>query len=108
MLKMLKKFLILILLVVLLLLILKILNIENIILKKIYPTDYAEFVYKYSEKYDVDPLLIFSLIKAESNFNENVISSSKAMGLMQLMDSTAQQVAKNINCKIESHIFVAF
>ncbi len=103
MLKMLKKFLILILLVVLLLLILKILNIENIILKKIYPTDYAEFVYKYSEKYDVDPLLIFSLIKAESNFNENVISSSKAMGLMQLMDSTAQQVAKNINLEYNSN-----
>ena len=97
MLKIIKKFLILIVIISILLLILKIFKFENIILKKMYPIDYSEFVYKYSEQYNVDPLLIFSLIKAESNFNETVISSSKAMGLMQLMDSTAQQVAKNIN-----------
>ena len=55
-----------------------ILKIQNVIMKKIYPTKYSEYVYKYSAEYEVDPILIFSIIKAESNFNPNVVSSSNA------------------------------
>ena len=103
MLKNIKKFLILILIcVILLILVLKVFKVENIILKSIYPIEYSEYVYKYSKKYEVDPLLMFSLIKAESNFNVNVVSSSNAIGLMQVMDSTAKDVAKNIQMEYNS------
>ena len=58
-----------------------------------YPIKYSEYVYKYSEEYNVDPIMVFAIIKAESNFNPNVVSSSKAIGLMQLMDTTAEEIA---------------
>ena len=69
---------------------------QNWILKKLYKLDYSEYVYKYAEENDVDPYLIFSIIKAESNFNRNIESSSGAIGLMQLMESTAVEKANEI------------
>ena len=72
-------------------------KIQDVILTKIYPKKYSEFVYEYAEEYNVDPLLIFAIIKAESNFNPNVVSSSGAIGLMQLMDATAKETAQKLN-----------
>lgn len=75
---------------------LKSLNIENIFLEKIYPMTYKEYVYECSGKNEVDPLLIFAIIKAESNFNPDSVSTSNAKGLMQLMDSTADELAEKL------------
>ena len=74
---------------------------KQFILEKIYPRRYQEYVEKYAEEYNIDPLLIFSIIKAESNFDPNAQSSSGAKGLMQLMDATAIELANNINNPIE-------
>ena len=77
-----------------------ILNSRNI-LKLIYKTNYSEYVEKYAQENDIDPLLIYAIIKAESNFNANAVSNKEAKGLMQLMDSTAEELAKKsgINLK---------
>lgn len=77
-----------------------ILKIQNFILKKIYKTNYSEYVYKYSQENDIDPLLTFAIIKAESNFNRNIKSKSGAIGLMQLMESTAIEQAEEVNEEI--------
>ena len=59
----------------------------------IYKKDYSEYVIKYSQKYEVDENLIYALIKAESNFKADAVSNKNAQGLMQLMFSTAEEVA---------------
>ena len=73
------------------------------ILKQFYPIKYSEYVEKYSKEYDIDPLLIYSIIKTESNFNEKAVSSSNAKGLMQLMDSTAIEISNNLNIMYETN-----
>lgn len=78
-----------------------ILNSRNI-LKLIYKTNYSEYVEKYAQENDIDPLLIYAIIKAESNFNELAESNRGACGLMQLMDSTAREVATNTAIEYET------
>lgn len=96
------KILLILLIIVVVFIILRLLNIKQFLLEKIYPRTYQEYVEKYAKEYDIDPLLIFSIIKAESNFNPNAESTSGAKGLMQLMDDTAIELANNINDPIEA------
>ena len=84
-------------LIVIVAVIIKISGLYNIILKQIYPKKYSGYVEKYSDEYNIDPLLIYSVIKAESNFKETAVSSSGAKGLMQLMNATAEEIANNID-----------
>ena len=74
--------------------------IKNKLLMKIYIIDYSDYVEKYAKEYEVDKYLIYAIIKAESNFNENAVSNKKAKGLMQLMYSTAEEVATQIGISI--------
>ncbi len=92
-----KKILILLIIIIILIAIYKIFNIENIILKHLYPIKYEEYVTKYSNELNIDPMLSYAIIKTESNFKEEVISKSGAIGLMQLMDNTAKEQAEKLN-----------
>ncbi len=76
-------------------------NYEDI-LKIIYKTEYSEYVEKYSKEENIDPLMIYSIIKEESNFNKGAVSNKGACGLMQLMDTTAKEVAKNVTMEYQS------
>ena len=61
-----------------------------------FPYKYKEYVDKYSVEYGVDPLLVLSVIKGESNFEPKAESNRGAKGLMQIMDSTGEWVAEEI------------
>lgn len=79
----------------------KIVKIDEIIMKKIYPLKYSEYVEKHSKEYNIDPYMTYAIIKAESNFDSEAKSSSEAIGLMQTMESTAIETAKKLELDIE-------
>jgi hypothetical protein len=54
-------------------------------------TPYDEIISAMSEAHGVDPLLVRALIQVESNYKARARSPKGAMGLMQLMPSTAKE-----------------
>lgn len=54
---------------------------------------YADLIRAAATKYDLDPQLVASVVKTESNFNPRAISVKNAQGLMQLMPQTSSELA---------------
>ena len=75
---------------------------KDTILKWFYIIKYSQYVEKYSKEYEVDKYLIYATIKVESNFNENAKSNKGAKGLMQLIDSTGEEIAQSIGMTIDN------
>lgn len=94
--KLMKQMIILIILLAVILVLFKIVRVQDIVLRKIYPITYQEYVEKYSIQNDVDKYMIYAIIKAESNFKPEVKSQSKAIGLMQLLEETAVEMSNSI------------
>ncbi len=78
----------------------KVIKIDDIIMKKLYPLKYSEYVEKYAKEYNIDKYMVYAIIKAESNFNEKAKSSSDAIGLMQIMETTAIETARKMNLEV--------
>lgn len=71
----------------------------------IYPLKYSEYVEKAAAEYDVDKYLVYSIIKAESSFNEYARSHADAKGLMQVTDETAKWAAEKMNMHEDFNIY---
>ena len=96
-----RKKIILILAIILAIILIFILNRETL-LKILYPKIYSEIITTYAQEYDVDENLVYALIKAESNFDNQAISNKSAIGLMQIVEETAIDVARKNNIDIDS------
>ena len=60
----------------------------------VYPTYYSNFVSKYCKDYKVSEPVMYALIRSESFFNADVMSSAGAIGLTQLMEFTGSDIAR--------------
>lgn len=65
------------------------------------PKKYKNFVVTFSDDYDLDIALVYSIIKVESDFDKDAVSKSGAMGLMQILPSTAKWIAKELGVDFE-------
>lgn len=67
----------------------------------IFPTKYAKYVEKYSNQFGVNKNLVYAVIRCESGFNPNAKSKKGAIGLMQLMPTTAKWCAELLSVDYE-------
>ncbi len=65
----------------------------------LFPKPYWTDLRKYSVLNGLDPYLVASLIRQESEFNPMAVSRANAVGLMQLLPLTGKRVAKEIKLK---------
>ncbi len=65
----------------------------------LFPKAYWPDLRKYSLLNGLDPYLVASLIRQESEFNAGALSRANAVGLMQLLPKTGKTVAKQVKLK---------
>lgn len=58
--------------------------------------NYQDQITETSEKFNIDPILTASIVKVESDFDNDAQSHQGAQGLMQLLDDTARHSAEVI------------
>ncbi|WP_077264642.1 lytic transglycosylase domain-containing protein [Klebsiella sp. RIT-PI-d] len=71
-------------------------------LKKTDDHQIMNFIRTQARRYSVDPGLVAAIISAESGYNPNAMSSKGALGLMQLMPSTASELARREKIVIDN------
>jgi soluble lytic murein transglycosylase len=61
-----------------------------------YPTPYSTTVQAAAAEFDVDPLLIWAVMRQESRYDPEALSYAGARGLMQVMPSTQAWIAEQL------------
>jgi len=72
---------------------------KAIYLKTIFPKPLEHVVIREAQKNELNPILVFSLVRQESAFGLTATSRSQAKGLMQLIPATANEVAQEMRIK---------
>lgn len=73
-----------------------VLTVYHLLVRNTYPLEHEDLVMKYSREYALDPYLVCGVIKTESGFKSDSVSRVGAIGLMQVMPSTAEWIADKL------------
>jgi len=65
----------------------------------LFPRAYWTDLKRFSVRNELDPFLVASLVRQESEFNAGAVSHANAVGLMQLLPKTGKLVAKQENLR---------
>jgi soluble lytic murein transglycosylase len=65
----------------------------------LFPRPYWTELKRYAALAQLDPFLVASLIRQESEFNPGAISRANAIGLMQLLPGTGRKVAREVRLR---------
>lgn len=71
---------------------------KNELEKLNYPREYSECVEKAAEDYDLDPALIYAVIRTESGFDPEAESEAGARGVMQMLPSSFEWLQEKRGC----------
>jgi soluble lytic murein transglycosylase len=74
------------------------------VLTVIFPLSYWDLIRRHAAAHDLDPYLVAALIAQESTFVPDVRSRANAVGLMQLLPSTAQRLAAKVGLKYSERL----
>ena len=77
-----------------------------VLLSQIFPIKYKNAVEIACDRFGVDQALCYAVIKAESGFNPRAISNKGAIGLMQLMPSTAKWCAERLGIEYDENLLL--
>jgi len=62
-----------------------------------FPLSYVDKIHENSALHNLNPVILFGLIRRESAFNEKAYSATGARGLMQIMPGTGKYIARHLN-----------
>jgi len=69
-------------------------ELSTLMLELLFPQAYIDRAKKESALHQLDPFLVLALMRQESAFNHRIISRANAIGLMQMIPSTAKRMAR--------------
>jgi soluble lytic murein transglycosylase len=72
------------------------LSYPRLLLKTLYPTPYSDLVMTEAKARDIDPLVMYALMRQESQFVPNARSHADARGLTQVIPSTGLGIAEQL------------
>lgn len=64
-----------------------------------YLKPYSDEIFKSAKEYNIDPYLLWALMREESYYKSDAVSRVGALGLMQIMPSTAKDIASRLKVK---------
>ncbi len=68
--------------------------------KKLYPTPHLKVVLKLAEEFNLPPAFLYSIMRAETYYREDLVSGVGAVGLMQVMPSTFDKISMFSGLKV--------
>lgn len=72
------------------------------LLKLLFPTPYREIVFEKAREKNINPYLVYAIMRRESMFNERAVSPKGARGLMQIMPEAFKKIENYRNFPIDS------
>jgi len=72
------------------------------ILFLLFPLPYKDFIFEKAREKNINPYLIYAIMRRESEFYEKAISPKGAIGLMQILPETFKKIDKYKNYSIDS------
>ena len=91
----------LIIIAIILYILIGVLHIQNILIQRYYPKEYSEYVEKYSRKYNVDPLLIYAIMKTEKYLDDAYLAGLHEISIVH---GIGEGILKNgIRRMLKSH-----
>lgn len=74
----------------------------TIVNETLYPLDYKECIIMHCDTYNVPYELVCAVIRTESSFDAEARSGAGAVGLMQLLPETAEEIASRLGEKFDT------
>jgi len=68
--------------------------------KLAFPRAFRSLVSKWASERGIDPYWVWAVIRTESNFHPNAVSWASAVGLMQIIPSTAKALARRTGIRV--------